>query len=242
MLRQKIKKGEEMTKSILNKKRKLNPEEILKLSYTETFERMFASLENMEIATLLVSIILNMKYELLENKIKLIPMEEIIEEEENETALERVENDAQYLAKIFIKDYCYAVESTDLNREATYYILVNFDDFGEDAEIEEYLYRNKALEVLTDKRKVLNVNIQKCYNIWSSDNDIKGYKESKKDFIRIGALLCITKKEEFKKCIGELNTSKKIKRLMENVVESMSKDEELLEKYFNKERDIEESY
>ena len=228
---------------------------------------MYANPENMEITTMLISIILNIRYELLENKVKLVPLKipnKTVGEKETERDVvlrvkeeEQAQDKTRIIIEVNIKGYCYEaiinrniiyleeVSSSGIRKETNYKeipttILVNFNDFflnDLNEVIDTYFYMNKYGYILSEKRKILNINIAECYKIWYNNNELKGYDDNKKDLIRIGASMCITKKKEFNKCISELRTPEKVKKLMERTVINMCEDEDFLGIYYDKEKD-----
>ena len=115
-------------------------------------------------------------------------------------------------------------------------ILINLNTFFVDKEhlevIDEYGINNKYLYKLTENRIILNINVVECYRIWYNGDDGK-YDKRTKDIIRLGALLVITKLEELRRCIGELNTSSEMKKLIEGVIIRMNENEEYWGRYYN---------
>ena len=96
--------------------------------------------------------------------------------------------------------------------------LVNFNTFYVDKinkkVFDEYVYRNEEGYILSEKQKVLNINIVECYNLWY-DNNYQGMFEP----------------------YEEVRTKPEIKNLMEGVLMEMTEDERMWGRFYNKEEE-----
>ena len=250
-----------MKQKMLSKKRKLKEGEIIKLSYDEAFKIMFGNPENIELPTMLLSKILKVKYEDIENKVDIrlstIPNKTIGEKKtERDVVLSiRDTKESRIILEVNIKDKFYETvinrnlfylndvaasgfpESEDYDKLPTT-ILVNFNNFNinrRDKIIDEYLYRNVEGDILTFKNRIININIAKCLEVWYNGYWDERLDENQKDLIRICALMEVETETDFKKCVKDIDVKKEIKRKMEEVMREMCRDENLIGRYYDKE-------
>lgn len=117
-------------------------------------------------------------------------------------------------------------------------IQINFSSKDVDKDtneiIDKYYLMNHNNYLLTNKLQIHNINIVKCYNVWYNKN-INKYNSYEQNIIRFGALMRITKKDEFIKCLEEISMNKDIKEEINNVMDDMNSDEEVLI-YYDKEQ------
>ena len=253
-----------MKQNMLTKKRKLKEGEIIKLKYDEAFKMMYANPEHIEILTALISKILKVKYEDIEGRISLLPLNNpnktIGEKKLERDIVVSLKTDSKYkiIIELNIRKGFY---DTIINRNLLYLndvarggviegegyieipttILVNLNDFfinSREKIFDEYLYRNEEGDVLTYKNRILNINIEKCYKVWYN-KQYENLKEDDKDLLLFCASLEIDENEDFTNCIEEINVSKRIKEVMKAVILEMCQDEELVGRYYNKEEEEE---
>jgi hypothetical protein len=117
-------------------------------------------------------------------------------------------------------------------------IQINFSSKDVDKDtneiIDKYYLMNHNNYLLTNKLQIHNINIVKCYDVWYNKN-INKYNSYEQNIIRFGALMRITKKDEFIKCLEEISMNKDIKEEINNVMDDMNSDEEVLI-YYDKEQ------
>lgn len=247
-----------MNKSLLKKKELLKPGEKIRLCYDECFKIMFGNPKQMEPLTFLLSEILELPYEEIEGRIELFPLtlpNETIGKKKMERDIvvkfNNLEKDKIILEVNFRKEFYETVINRNLNYlsevaskglyagddydkiEPT--LLVNFNTFYVDnihKKIFDYYYwKNDEGYILTEKQKILNINIAECYTEWYN----KTYKALKNDYERniflLGAALYTDKIDEFKKCIEEIRTHKKVKKIIEEVSNRMNEENELKMRY-----------
>ena len=99
--------------------------------------------------------------------------------------------------------------------------------------IDEYMLRNKEGKVLTNKIKIINIDIDKCYNLWYNE-DMKKFTSCEQNIIRIGALHHIENDEEFRKCLGEIEMDEEVKNKIQHDMDEYQKDTELAMVYNKK--------
>ena len=64
--------------------------------------------------------------------------------------------------------------------------------------------------VLTQMIKIINVDIDMCYDIWYNGG-IEKFTSCEQNIIRLGALHFIEKEEDFRKCLGEIEMDEEVK-------------------------------
>ena len=92
--------------------------------------------------------------------------------------------------------------------------------------IDEYMLRNKKGKVLTNMLKIINIDIDKCYNLWYN-NDIDKFTSCEQNIIKIGALHKANNDEEFRKCLGEIEMDEEVKKKIEHDMDEYQQDKEL---------------
>ncbi len=256
-----------MAKNMREKKAGLAPGEILKLKDDECFKIMFANKKHIRILTMLLSKILKIPYETLsKSKIYLETLtNQNVTAGEKKTECDiavSVKKDDKITDKIMlevnIRGSAYQTiinrnhfgfsdmianafpESEDYNNLPNN-LLVNFNNFSLNKRgliFDEYMYRNIYGDVLTEKSRILNIDIAKCYQLWYN-KDIKeeNIDNYSKDLTLISAALSMDKKKDFMKCMKEVEMSPEIRREMEGVLDNMCRDQKLVSRYYNREEE-----
>ena len=180
-----------MSKTAVKRKIKLKPGEKVPLCFDECFKIMFANPNRLEPLTLLLYKILNVEYDELEGKIELyplsIPNETIGKKKmERDVVVKIKENmEGKIILEVNFRDSFY---ETIVNRNLNYLsevaskglkegddydkiiptLLVNFNTFYVDnihkKMFDYYYWKNDEGYILTEKQKILNINIAECYN------------------------------------------------------------------------------
>ncbi len=249
------------------KKASLAPGEILKLKDDECFKIMFANKKHIRILTMLLSKILKTPYETLsKSKIHLETLtNQNVTAGEKKTECDiavSVKKDDKITDKIMLEvNIRSSAFQTIIDRDNFYFsdmianafpesegyknlpnnLLVNFNNFSLNKRgliFDEYMYRNVYGDVLTEKSRILNIDIAKCYQLWYN----KGIKEENidnysKDLTLISAALSMDKKKDFMKCMNKVEMSPEIRSEMEGVLDNMCRDEKLVSRYYNREEE-----
>ena len=79
----------------------------------------------------------------------------------------------------------------------------------------------------------MNINIAECYNRWYTYGDENFDDKLQKDLFYLCASIVTSKKEEFKRIIDKVDVSQSVKDVVEEVYDTMNKDEELKIRYYN---------
>jgi len=178
---------------ILDKKANLNEGEIVPLHWDAAFKIMYANEEHLEILTVLLSKVLNIDYNLLEGNVSLLPLEsanKTVDEKKCEKDVRvSVKADRDYNITIEVniraKKYQNIIDrniyymhkdSGHILKEGMdydaipYTILINFNNFFINQKrkkvFEEFYYRDDCGNKLTEKDRILNINIEECYRLW----------------------------------------------------------------------------
>ena len=116
--------------------------------------------------------------------------------------------------------------------------LVNFITFYVDKinkkVFDEYVYRNEEVIFYPKSKKVLNINIVECYNLWYDNNYQGMFEPYEEDLMLLSASLCVTKQKDFESIIEHVRTKPEIKNLMEGVLTEMTEDERMWDVFTTK--------
>ena len=246
--------------NMLNRKNKLKKGEKIPLCYDECAKIMFADPEHLEPLILLLSNILQVKYEEIEDKVELIPLNTpnealgykkterdivvYINNEIRDKLIIEVNISKDYYEAIMNKSIYYMneVSGKGLKQgdnydkvEPTFLICFNtfYVDKIHNKMFDYYYWMNDEGNILTDKQKILNINIEDCYTSWYNDTYKALTNIYEKDLLLLSASMYTGKEEEFNRCISEISTSKDIKKVIEEVSKRMNEDEELKGRYYN---------
>ena len=219
---------------------------------------MFGNPNHLSILTMLLSKILQVKYEDLEGKIALesrtIPNETLGEKLTESDVIVRVDTTEtkKIVLEVNIRSSFYetimnrnihymekeavsGIPQNDTYKDLPTTILVNFNNFNNSSKkriFDEYLYRNIDGDILTTKRRILNIDIVKCYNLWYnnaiSKEDFNSYE---RDLLLLSALLWTNQEKEFKECLDKIKINKKIKSEIMEVLLRMMENGKLVGRY-----------
>ena len=243
---------------ILNKKEKLKKEDMVSLKFDKAFHIMYANEKHLETLTVLLSRVLKIEYQKLEGNVALRPRKtpgEMVDEKECEKDVVvsvKTDKDYRIVLEVNIKGglydsvidrnmyYMYQEGGHTLKQgmgynKMPYTVLINFNTFFVNNEykevFEEFVYRDKHGFELTEKNKILNINIEECYNLWYT-NDYQGkfglYEE---DLILLCAAMMVDNQNDFHNIVSEVRMKPEIKELMEGIVRKMNSDESLVTEY-----------
>ena len=247
-----------MKQSMLEKKRKLKPGEKIPLMYDECYKIMFCDEERLEPLTILLSRILQVRYEDLEGRISLAPLKipndtigekkperdivVIYRREENNKIILEVNVKERFYQSVIDRNIYYMGRTSSkglLESESYDHIeptfLINFNTFYVDNihkhVFDTYYFRNEEGYVLTEKQKILNINIVACRDLWYNHSYQKIENEYEKDLVLLCASMVVDKEKEFFNCIEEVNMKGRLKRIMEEVSKRMNSNEEMYGRY-----------
>lgn len=239
--------------------------EKIPLMYDECARIMFSNPNRMEPITLLVSKILNVDYSKIEGKIELLPTRQdnvIVNKKKTEcdivVKVDFNKTRCGLIIEINVKDRFYETIinrnlfymnrffGNELNESDTYknisdLYLINFNTFFVDdinKNIFDYYYfMNSNGHILTEKQKILNINIAECHKLLYDKSEIKYKNAYEKDLFYLSAALYTNSVEEFNYCLNKIDAVSRIKDIFMEVSSDMNSDNELLSMYYNKEED-----
>lgn len=249
-----------MKQNMLNKKRNLKPGEIISLCYDQAFKIMYGDSNHLEILTMLLSKILEVDYDDLVGKIALLPLgvsNSTIGEKKSErdvlVSLKYDSEDYRIILEVNVKKdfyetvmdrniyYSFDVSKKVLEGESydnmNITFLINFNTFFINKErkkvFDEYLLRNEEGDILSNKYKILNINIEECYNLWYYNNYQGKFGLYEEDLLLLAASTIVDKEADFIKILDLVRMKPEIKELMEVVLNNMNKDSDLVSGYYN---------
>jgi len=248
-----------MKQNMLKKKRGLAPGEIVPLYFDEAFRIMYANPKHLEILTVLLSRILKVDYQDIEGNISLdplsIPNRTLGEKQTERDVVVAIKKDEKYklilevnvqekfYQKIIDRNLFYAFEvggsglvTGESYSDMPYTFVINFNTFfvnKREKVFDLYMLRNEEGDILTQKEKVLNINIAKCKDLWYH-NDYQGkFGPIEEDLLLLCAAMVVERQEEFEKILSKVRMKPEIKKMMEGVLEEMIDNEEMCGRYYD---------
>jgi len=243
---------------ILDKKANLKEGEIIPLHWDSAFHIMYANEKHLETLTVLLSKVLKIEYRKLEGNVTLkhrkTPGEMVDEKECEKDVVVSVKTDKDYriVLEVNIKGglydsvidrnmyYMYQEGGHTLKQgmgynKMPYTVLINFNTLFVNNEyqevFEEFVYRDKYGFELTEKNKIININIEECYNLWYT-NDYEGkFEPYEEDLMLLCAAMMVDNQNDFHNIVSEVRMKPEIKKLMEGIVRKMNSDESLVTEY-----------
>jgi len=238
---------------------KRNPNLIVPIIYDDIFKRVFGSEENADITAYLVSLLLKIPYEKVKGNIVfkstkqdnyrvndklakkdivfIVNIEEPLKlnlEMNRSFSLSKriIDRNVYYESNLFGSGLRQENEYKDLKMTIQYNFNLDFVDKVEEVLIDEYLFRNERGNVLTEKTKIVHINILKMRELWYN----KKYKEFKGiplALFALASLLMENEKKEFQEMVEVIPINTSIKEKIERIVIDMNFDDELIEKYYD---------
>ena len=243
---------------ILKKKEKLKEGEIIPIHFDSAFHIMYANEKHLETLTVLLSRVLKIEYRKLEGNVTLRPRKkpgELVDEKECEKDVVvsvKTDKDYRIVLEVNIKGglydsiidrnmyYMYQEGGHTLKQgmeynKMPYTVLINFNTFFVNSEqkevFEEFSYRDKYGFELTEKNKIINVNIEECYNLWYTNNYEGKFEPYEEDLMLLCAAMMVDNQDDFHNIVSMVRMKPEIKELMERVVKDMNDDENLVTEY-----------
>ena len=235
---------------ILDRKENLEEGEIIKLCYA--FKTMYANYEHLEPLTVLLSKILEIAYDKLEGNVVLLPPETTIkmldEEKSEEDVYVSIETNEKHYGNIlevsirrdkfqdaYERDIYYfnkgisnsAMEKMG-NDEKREIVLVRFNNFFVNKDhreaFEDFYLRDEVGNLLTRKSRILNINVEECYNLWYNNNYEGKFEPYEEDLMLLCAAMMVDNQDDFHNIVSMVRMKPEIKELMESVVRDMNDD------------------
>lgn len=248
---------------------KKEKQDFIEMGFDPLFKKMYGDVNYTNKAAALVSIVLNIPYEDIKDRIDVVNNEKLrknkSDKQQERDVLLRIELHSEhhfinleanlfgYNQELINRNTSYLsdIYSGQLDQSEDYSLLkpvvqINFNKPTKKIRtddlfkpIDVYLLRNEDGNVLTDVIKIINVDIVKCYKLWYNGG-IEKFTSCDQNIIRLGALHFVKKNEEFRKCLGEIKMDKNVKSKIQHDMDEYQKDKSLVRVYdAQKRRDAE---
>ena len=234
---------------------KTQNENFITMGFDPLFKKMFGDTNNTNKAAALIGIFLNIPYNEVKDRVEILNNQKI-KKSKNEKYQEqdvlvhvKLTSGNQYVNleanihgynQLLIDrntGYVASTLSRQLDKGQGYEYLepvlqINFNELSSEMKIynikpiDEYMLRNEKGEVLTNMLKIINIDIDKCYDIWYN-NDVEKFTSCEQNIIKIGALHKIENEEEFRKCLGEIEMDEEVKNKIQHDMDEYQQDTEL---------------
>ena len=249
-----------MTTNTTKNYNELKEGEKVPLMYDECMKIMFGNNDRLEPLTLLLSCVLEVRYENLVGHIEVVPNtlpnKELgkkkterdivvrLESVEKQKIMIEVNLSKKWYETILNRNIFYMNEvfTSGLEESETYdkiwtTFLINLNTFYTDKEhkkiFDTYYFRNEEGYILTKKQKILNINIEKCYQLWYSKNEIELKSPYEKDLFYLCAAMVTKSVDEFEECINMVDTKHSIKEIIEEVSKAMNEKDDIKLRYYD---------
>ena len=143
-----------------------------------------------------------------------------------------IDRNVYYESNLFGSGLRIENEYKDLKMTIQYNFNLDFVDRVEEPLIDEYLFRNERGNILTEKTKIVHINILKMRELWYNGK-YKTFTGISPDLFALASLLVENEKKEFQKIVDEVPIKTNIKEKIERIVTDMNFDDELIEKYYD---------
>ena len=217
---------------------KKKEQEFITMGFDPLFKKMFGDMNYTNKAAAIIGIFLNIPYDEVKDRVEILTNQKIKKsknekyQEQDVLIHVKLTSGNQYInleanihgyTQLLIDrntGYIASTLSRQLDKGQGYEYLepvlqINFNELSSEIKteknhkpIDEYMLRNEEGKVLTNVLKIINIDIDKCYNIWYND-DIEKFTSCEQNIIKIGALHKIENDEEFRKCLVKLKWMKK---------------------------------
>lgn len=233
----------------------IKKQEFITMGFDPLFKKMFGDMNYTNKAAAIIGIFLNIPYNEVKDRVEILNNQKI-KKSKNEKYQEqdvlihvKLMSGNQYVnleanihgyTQLLIDrntGYIASTLSRQLDKGQGYEYLepvlqINFNEPSKEMKkdnakpIDEYMLRNEEGIVLTNMLKIINVDIDKCYNLWYNKN-IKKFTSCEQNIIKIGALHKIENEGEFRKCLGEIEMDEEVKNKIQHDMDEYQQDTEL---------------
>lgn len=230
------------------------------LGWDGLFKKVFGNEDKPQNVEMLLSLVLNIPYDELKNKTQILNNDKILsnyddKKQSQDIVLKVFLRDEESFVNLeanihgFDQDvinrnlsYITYIFSKQLRKKVPYNLMepviqINFTkhtitEKTKDSNriVDTYLLTNQHSEILTQKLQIIDIYIENCYDLWYND-DIEKFTSYEQNIIRLGALHCITNKEEFRKCIGEIEMNDDIRKSIQDDFDEYQSDKDLVYTY-----------
>ena len=230
--------------------------EFIIMGFDPLFKKMFGDVNYTNKAAAIIGIILNIPFEKIKDRVEILNNEKVrinkkdkpqeqdvlvhirlksekyfvnLEANINGYNEEGINRNTGYIANTY---------SRQLDKKEKYKYLepviqINFNSSssriknkGLNKPIDIFLLRNDDGMVLTQMIKIINVDIDMCYDMWYN-RDIEKFTSCEQNIIKIGALHKVENDELFRKCLGDIDMDEHVKEKMLHDMVEYQQDKEL---------------
>ena len=230
--------------------------EFIIMGFDPLFKKMFGDVNYTNKAAAIIGIILNIPFEKIKDRVEILNNEKVrinkkdkpqeqdvlvhirlksekyfvnLEANINGYNEEGINRNTGYIANTY---------SRQLDKKEKYKYLepviqINFNSSssriknkGLNKPIDIFLLRNDDGMVLTQMIKIINVDIDMCYDMWYN-RDIEKFTSCEQNIIKIGALHKVGNDELFRKCLGDIDMDEHVKEKMLHDMVEYQQDKEL---------------
>ena len=125
---------------------------------------------------------------------------------------------------------------TNIKTTIQYNFNLKYVDKINKEKVDEYVLRNKYGHILTEKLKIIHINIEELSKLWYSEARFN-YPENYQILCGISALMMCTDKNKFESDIKDVPLDEKIRMDIERIVEEMNYDDQLPERYYDRDEE-----
>ena len=240
----------------------INVKRYIPIFYDKIFKKMFGDPDNTDKLAYLLSAIFKMPYKDFKDNIVILESEKRVTKNDEKVGKSDIvlkiefssfgkinlEMNVGFYKEVIVRNVGYItshfasfLKSEDDYSDIKPIIQINFNTYDIDKRsnsiIDLYTLRNNNSHELTNMLQIFHINIEKWYKCWYN-GDMEGYSEEDKKLIRMLALLSITNKQDFTKCIGETDMEDVTKKDFVNTMDELCSDEEL-ENYYGSAEELE---
>ena len=248
----------------LNKKQLINnPNKMVPICYDEMFKAVFGNREYPNITAYLISVLTGIPYSLLKGKIAfkntnqklsrvtdkkadkdvifIVDLEEPLKinlEMNNRKTFKQeiIERNIYFASNFFGMGLEESEDYTNIKTTIQYNFNLKYVDTINKEKIDEYVLRNKYGHILTEKLKIIHINIEELSKLWYSEARFN-YPENYQILCGISALMMCTDKSKFESDIRSVPLDEKIRMDIERIVEEMNYDDQLPERYYDRDEE-----
>ena len=241
-----------------------DPDSIVPICYDEMFKAVFGNEKYPNITAYLISLLTNIPYSEIKGHIVFKNTKNSINRvnaKKSDKDIVFVVDLEQPLKVNLEMNYTYNLRNEVINRNiyytANYYgmgliekesydeimttIQYNFNldyvDHKNKKVIDEYILRNNEGYVLSEKFKIVHINIEELAKIWYSDGK-KDMPQNVQILSGLAVIMLCSKRKDFQENIDRVPIDDEIRGDIERIVEEMNYDDKIPERYYNREEEL----
>ena len=230
--------------------------EFIIMGFDPLFKKMFGDVNYTNKAAALIGIFLDIPFEKIKDRVEILNNEKVrinkkdkpqeqdvlvhirlksekyfvnLEANINGYNEEGINRNTGYIANTYSRQ----LDKKEKYKDLEPVIQINFNSSssriknkGLNKPIDIFLLRNDDGLVLTQMIKIINVDIDMCYDIWYNGG-IEKFTSCEQNIIKIGALHKVDNDELFRKCLGDIDMDEHVKEKMLHDMVEYQQDKEL---------------